>query len=297
MKIYKSELGKEQVLRSYNEILEMWSTGFQEVDVQTKYGVTHCILTGLKTNPPLLLLHGVGDNSAVMWALNIKELSKHFYCIAVDTIGGPGKSVPSEHFNKLTFQQVDWITQIADGMGIDTFNIAGVSNGAYMAFNYATNQAERVNRVVCMEGGMVTTPVKAMINTLLMMFPELLIPTRKNLLKIVRKLSSPNSQVFQNHPELADHLVLLMKNHNQQAMFVHKLQKYDREKAVAIRNKLYFLMGDYKLNHKKDFIHVLNEGGFRYKIIPNAGHGVNHEQPEAIHNEMIPFLASHAALR
>lgn len=290
IKIYKSERAKEQVLHSYNQLLQTWSTELQEVDVKTKYGITHCILAGQKTNPPLLLFHGVGDNSAVMWMVNIKELSKHFYCIAVDTIGGPGKSLPNENYNKRMFDQVDWINQIVDQMDIGKFNIAGVSNGAYMAFNYATNETERVNRVVCMEGGMVTAPVKSMVNTLLMMFPEILIPTRNNLHKILRKLVSPNSNVLNRYPELADHLVLLMKGHNQQAMFVHKLQKYDKEKAVVIRNKLYFLMGEYKLNHKKDFIRVLEDGGFRYKIIPNAGHAINHEQPEVIHHEIIRFL-------
>lgn len=290
MKIFKSEAGRDQVLRSYNHLLEQWSTDIQELNLATKYGITHCIVAGRQTNPPLLLFHGVGDNSAVMWMLNIQELSKHFYCIAVDTIGGPGKSVPNEQYNKKMFDQVEWINQIADHMKMDNFNIAGVSNGAYMAFNYATRQPGRVRRVVCMEGGMVTTPVKTMVNTLLMMFPELLIPTRNNLINILKKLSSPNSRVFEQYPELADHLVLVMKNHNQQAMFVHKLQKYDRETTVAIRDKLYFLMGDYKLNHKKDMLRVLDAGGFRYKVIPDAGHGINHEQPEVIHHEIIRFL-------
>ncbi|WP_339206746.1 alpha/beta hydrolase [Paenibacillus sp. FSL K6-3182] len=290
IKIYKSESGKEQVLRSYNALLELWPTEFEELDINTKYGVTHCLISGHKSNPPLLLLHGVGDNSAVMWMLNIKELSNHFYCIAVDTMGGPGKSVPNENFQKKTFDQVDWINEIVDQMGLDQFHIAGVSNGAYMAFNYTVNEASRVNKVVCMEGGMVTTPIKTMVSTLMMMMPEILIPTRNNMLKIIKKLSSPQSRVYEQHPELADHLVLAMKNHNQQAMFAHKLQKYDQASAAAIKDKLYFLMGEYKLSHKKDFLQVLNAGQFRYKIIPHAGHGVNHEQPDAVHNELIPFL-------
>jgi len=290
IKIYKSESGKEQVQRSYNQLLKLWAADYEELDINTKYGITHCIVAGKKTNPPLLLFHGVGDNSAVMWILNIKELSKHFYCIAVDTIGGPGKSVPNENFTKQTFDQVDWINQIADAMEIDYFHIAGVSNGAYMAFNYAVNEAQRVDRVVCMEGGMVTAPIKTMVKTLMMMMPEMLIPTRNNMLKIIKKLSSPNSRVFEQHPELANHLVLAMQNHNQQAMFAHKLQKYDQASAVAIKDKLYFLMGEHKLSHKKEFLQVLDAGGFRYKIILNAGHGVNHEQPAAVHNELVPYL-------
>ncbi|KWX81116.1 hypothetical protein AMQ84_00905 [Paenibacillus riograndensis] len=88
---------------------------------------------------------------------------------------------------------------------------------------------------------MVTAPFKAMLQTLLMMFPEILVPTRNNLLKVVHKLSSPESRLSEKHPEVAEHLVLLMKNHNQQAMFIHKLELYDKEKAVAVKEKLYFL--------------------------------------------------------
>lgn len=129
-----------------------------------------------------------------------------------------------------------------------------------------------------------------MIQTLLLMFPEILIPTHQNILKIMKKLSSPNSDIFDKYPSIAEHLVLLMKNHNQQAMFVHKLEKYDKEKGAAIRNKLYFLIAEHRINLRKDFINILDNDGFRYKVIPNAGHGINHEQPDIINNEVIRFL-------
>lgn len=288
--VFKNEAGKENVLRSYNELLQGWHTEFRELDMETPYGITHCITAGNAGLPPLLLFHGVGDNSAVMWLLNIRELSQHFYCVAIDTLGGPGKSIPDTRFNKQTFDQVHWINSVADGLGLEQFNVAGVSNGAYMAYNYTVNEPGRVLRAVCMEGGMVTAPLKSMVQTLLMMFPEILMPTRKNLLKVVAKLSSPESRLTEKHPEVAEHLVLLMKNHNQQAMFVHKLQLYDQEKATAVREKLYFLLGDYNLHRKKDFTSVLDGGSFRYKVILGSGHGVNHEQPERVNREIIYFL-------
>lgn len=290
VKVFKSEAGKEQVLRSYNELLGNWRAEFQELDIETPYGITHCITAGEAGLPPLLLFHGVGDNSAVMWLLNIKELSRHFYCIAVDTLGGPGKSIPGANFNKRNFDQVDWINSVAGGLKIEQFYVAGVSNGAYMAFNYTVNEPGRVLRAVCMEGGMITAPLKSMVQTLLMMFPEIMVPTRKNLLKVFNKLSSPESRLAEKHPEVAEHLVLLMKSHNQQAMFVHRLQLYDKAVAAIVRDKLYFLLGDYKLHHKKDFVSILEDGDFRYKVIGGAGHGVNHEQPERVNREIISFL-------
>lgn len=83
-----------------------------------------------------------------------------------------------------------------------------------------------------------------------------------------------------------------MRNHNQQAMFVHKLQKYDKDRGAAIKNKLYFLIAEHKIRLKKDFIAILEAGGFLYKVIPNAGHGINHEQPDRINDEIIQFMLS-----
>lgn len=290
VKVFKNEAGKMKVLSSYDRILDMWPVDFQAHHITSKYGTTHCMSSGSRENPPLLLFHGVGDNSAVMWALNIEELSRHFYCITVDTIGGPGKSIPNENYKKDSFNQVEWIDQIIEHFNIENFNIASVSNGAYMAYNYATLNSERINKVVCMEGGMITKPFKTMIKTLLIMFPEIVIPTEQNLLKIINKLSSPHSDLYHKHPLLVNHLVLLMKNHNQQAMFVHKLEKYNSETDDFVRDKLYFLMGEHKINLMKDLITILENGRFRYKVIPNAGHGINHEQPAVINNEIIQFL-------
>lgn len=185
---------------------------------------------------------------------------------------------------------MDWINSVADGLNLNQFYTAGVSNGAYIAYNYTVNEPGRVTRAVCMEGGMITAPLKSMVQTLMMMFPEILVPTRKNLLKVFNKLCSPASGLAEQHPEVAGHIVQLMKNHNQQAMFVHKLRPYDKEKSAKVREKLYFLLGDYKLGHKKEFVAILEDDGFRYSVIPDAGHGVNHEQPERVNREIITFL-------
>lgn len=290
VKVYKNKRAEQQVLQSYQRILDMWPVDFQEHHIPTKYGITHCITSGRPDLPPLLLFHGVGDNSAVMWVLNMEELSRHFFCIAVDTLGGPGKSIPNEHFVRGSFDQVDWIHQIIDHFQYERVYLAGVSNGAYMAYNYTAANSHRVHRTVCLEGGMVTKPFKTMVQTLLMMFPEICMPTHQNLLRILNKLSSPNSEIFTQYPWLADHLILLMKSHNQQAMFVHKVEKYNREKGLAAGSQLYFLVAEHRIDLQRDFLRILDEGKYQYKVIPDSGHGINHEQPERVNAEIVGFL-------
>ena len=287
---YKSREGMEEVIRSYNELLKLWGAEYTEEDVPTTFGTTHCILAGNKEAAPLLLLHGVGDNSAVMWPFNIGELSRHYFCIAVDTIGGPGKSVPGENFTKEKFTQRQWLNEITAHFGLKRIHMAGVSNGGAMAFNYAVMEPEKVRKVVCLEGGMVTNPMKAMIGTLGMLFPEILIPTRKNMVKIIHKMASPNNDFYDKHPQIVDHVILLMRKHNRRAMFIHDIGKYDRDAAAKVRDKFLLLFGDSRMEKRKEFFDMLDKDGYKYKIITNAGHGVNHEQADEANREMISFL-------
>ena len=288
--VFKSAQAREKVISSYDELLKLWDTDFEARNIATRYGTTHCLTAGNASNPPLMLFHGVGDNSALMWALNMKALSSRFYCIAVDTLGGPGKSVPNERFTKKFFNQTDWIDELADRFGLETMYAAGVSNGAHMAYHYTVARPERVIRTICLEGGMVKYPLKAMLGTMMMMFPEMLVPTDGNLRKIIRKLSAPSSAVFDVHPQLEDHLVLLMKSHNQRAMFPHQPHKYYKEQGAAARDKLYFLAGDHHSVVKKELVALLETDGFRYGIVHGAGHAINHEQPDRVHREIFQFL-------
>ncbi|REK77771.1 alpha/beta hydrolase [Paenibacillus paeoniae] len=291
MQVFKSERARRDVLASYDELVGMWGVDAEFHEVPTQYGLTHCLTAGSKDHPPLVLLHGVGDNSAVMWALNMRALSERYYCIAIDTLGGPGKSVPNERYAKGQFQQTEWLSEVIDFFKLDKVYLAGVSNGAYMAYHYTTVHPERIRGTMCLEGGIVTSPIKAMITTLLLMFPEILLPTKRNMHRIVRRLSSPQSDVFDRYPMLASHLVLLMKSHNQKAMFPHHIKTYDEAKGAAVKDKLFFLLGDQHRIVTKSTVALIKQGQYAYRILENTGHGINHEQPQAVHDEIFRFFA------
>lgn len=108
---YKHPLGKQLIYDSYELLLDSWGTKYEERDVDTAYGLTHVITAGDPQSPPLLLFHGTADNSAMMWIYNVKVLSEKFYIIAVDAIGGSGKSEPNTHYYK-SFNQVTWIDDL-----------------------------------------------------------------------------------------------------------------------------------------------------------------------------------------
>lgn len=287
MKVFKSEKARRALLEDYDRLLRAWGVPYEERDIAGAYGVTHVIAAGEASAPPLLLLHGVGDNSAVMWLYNIGALAAKYRCYAVDTIGGPGKSLPGPGYNK-GFDQSAWLTGVLDGLRVDSCFAAGVSNGAVMAFALA-ERAERIKKLVCIEGGLVLSD-RAGLSTMLKAFPEALLPTDRNVMKLMKKFACPREGFFEDCPEVTRHMILIMRAHNQLAMRWHSPKAYDPARAAALRERALFLLGEYSGARSTRYTEVLARDGFTWQVIKNAGHGANMEQPETVNACMTEFL-------
>lgn len=291
---YKSAKGRQLIFDSYGRLLEMWGIDKVESDIETRFGKTHVITAGSRENPPLLLFHGVGDNSALMWIYNSKELAKHFYIMAVDAIGGSGKSEPEEQYFK-GFDQTLWIDDVLSELNVDKINIAGVSYGSYLTQLYAIERPERVDKIVCMAGAIAVEDLKSNgMRMLLTFLPEALFPSEKNAKKLMNKLCGSNSKVFTENTDLMQHWLYLLKYFNNRSMMYHKLKRFSKKQIVGIREKTFVLLGDCdRLAYHPKVIKSLEDNRIKYKIIKDTGHGINHEQAELINNEIINFLNSH----
>ncbi|MDP5272881.1 alpha/beta fold hydrolase [Chengkuizengella axinellae] len=91
-----------------------------------------------------MLFHGTGDNSALMWINNIQSFIKHFYVIAVDTLGAAGKSEPNDQFFK-SFDETKWIHEIINTLDVKKAHMIGVSFGVILMLNYAVFMPEILN--------------------------------------------------------------------------------------------------------------------------------------------------------
>jgi pimeloyl-ACP methyl ester carboxylesterase len=288
MKIYKNETIKNNVINTYNQLLDLWDVAKEEKDISTTYGTTHIILCGNEKNPPLVLFHGVGDNSALMWLYNAKVLSRHFRIIAIDTIGGPGKSCPNEKYNK-DFDDIKWIDEIFASLSLDKVNLAGVSNGAYLAQYYGVHRPERVLKIVCMAGTVPDNNFKPMKSIMKVFLPEALFPTEKNTFKLIRKITGKNSGVFTDNPAVMEHYRFLLKSFNPMAMAYHKIVSFSDAQIETIRKKTFYLVGEddpfAKLGGKQSLL----ENKMNARFFPEVGHGINHEIADEI-NRLIPEL-------
>jgi pimeloyl-ACP methyl ester carboxylesterase len=290
MKFYKSENARKNILDTYDKLLDLWNVDKEERDITTTYGTTHVITCGDENNPPLVLFHGVGDDSALMWLYNAKSLSRHFRLYVIDTIGGPGKSRPNENYNK-TFDDVKWIDETLAGLTLDKMYIAGVSHGAYLSQLYMLHRPDKIIKIVCMASSVSvgkSGPMKTMMKIFL---PEALFPTERNTIKLLKKLCGKNSRVFIENPIVLEHFRCLLKGYNNMAMRYHKIERFNDKQVDAIREKSLFLVGEddpfMKLGGKDELLQYK----MNVQFFPEVGHGINHEISEEINLLIIKYLS------
>ena len=290
MKKYRSSKSGQAILETYDRILASWQCETRENDVETEYGTTHIIECGTEEAPALVLFHGVGDDSALMWIYNAPELGKHFHVYAVDTIGGPGKSVPNENYNR-TFDNVRWIDGVLDALGIGQAFFAGVSMGGYLVQVYTLKHPERVKKAVSISGTVPVGGKKNSMGAMMKIFlPEALFPTDKNVVKLLRKLSGENYSVFTENREIMDHYKSLLKGFNNMAMGYHRLHAFSPEEVEQIREKVAYLVGTEDPFEKIGGREALEQYHMNAVFYERAGHGLNHELADEINRKIVSIL-------
>ena len=287
MKKYRSEKAGQAILESYDRLLSSWACKVKERDVETFYGTTHILECGEKSLPPLVLFHGVGDDSALMWIYNAPELSKHFRVYAVDTLGGPGKSVPGEHYGK-GFDNVCWMDEVLDALDIEKAYFAGVSMGGYLVQVYTLRHPERVLKTISISGTVPAGGKKTSLAAMMKIFlPEALFPTERNVVKLLRKLSGENYAVFTENPEIMAHYRSLLKGFNNRAMGYHQVTAFSPEEVDRIRDKVTYLVGTEDPFEKIGGREVLERNRMNAVFYEKAGHGLNHELADEINRKII----------
>jgi len=291
MKVYKNRKMQQEILRTYEKLLGQWGVAVEEMDLDTTYGMTHIIACGKRENPPLILFHGVGDDSALMWIYNAKYLSQYYRVYAVDTIGGPGKSVPGELYNK-DFDDVLWIDRILDGLAIEKAFFAGVSHGGYLVQVYTVCRPERVLKGISISGALSAGKKGSPMATMMKIFlPEALFPTKNNVKKLIQKLCGENDAAFTENSDIMEHYTCLLKGFNNMAMGYHKVRTFTEEEIDIIRDKVEFLVGLEDPFEKLGGAAAIQENRMHATFYENAGHGLNHERAEEINAKIVEIIS------
>ena len=152
-KIYKSEVGKQEVIEQYQKILASWPVENHQYEVKTSFGTTFIIESGLKENPPLILLHGSVSNSYT-WYGDVASLSKTHNVYAIDIIGEAGLSAPSRPDYESGAYAL-WLNETINALRLNSCSIVAMSLGGWMALSFATNYPDKVvNLILICPGGL-----------------------------------------------------------------------------------------------------------------------------------------------
>jgi pimeloyl-ACP methyl ester carboxylesterase len=171
---FKTPEGEAAFLAAYDAAMKLWPIPYEEMDIPSRFGMTHVVASGRKDAAPLVLLHGYMATST-MWSPNIADFSRDYRVYALDTMGQPSKSIPKEPIRNAADYAL-WLTTTLDGLRVDRISLMGMSYGGWLALNFAVAAPERVQKLVLLSpgGGFFSVAKQFSLRGMLMMF----FPTR-----------------------------------------------------------------------------------------------------------------------
>ena len=222
-----------------------------------------------------------------MWIYNAKALGEHFHIFAIDTIGGPGKSIPRESYDK-TFDDALWIDELLDTLSLEKVMMAGVSNGGYLTQMYAIQRPERVVKGVSLAATIPVSTGKSMMMTMMKIFmPEALFPTKGNVVKLIKKMTGDNYSAFVENEDVFYHFRKLMMGFNRKAMLYHKVKSFESKDIDRIRDRMLYIVGKKDPFMELGGADLLNQYEMNTLWLDQAGHGINHEMPDTVNQAII----------
>ena len=73
-------------------------------------------------------------------------------------------------------------------------------------------------------------------------------------------------------------------------MMKHTITIHSSADIQTIRGKTLFVIGEQDLlSYYPKAVARLETNGMRYRLVPGAGHAINHEMPDLVHEEIIGF--------
>lgn len=281
--IYKSPDTQARLQEIYDEKMEGWPVPYEDVFLDTDYGVVHVIVSGPESAPPLVLLHASGVASW-SWKYNIQEFSEHFRVYAIDTIGDAGKSeyATLERVLKTGEDQGNLYAQIADLLGIEKADVVGASEGGFIGTNFALYHPERVRKLVLLGPMGYAGALKSGLRIMAaQMFP--LRPIQDNTFDWAFSSSEPLQEDFE------EWFRLLMSGTAPQKVMP---MPFSAEQRQSLQVPVLFVLGerDHLVGDpQKAAIMVQDVPDVKVEIV-NAGHLMGGEIPNEINSLVLDFL-------
>jgi pimeloyl-ACP methyl ester carboxylesterase len=282
--IYKSPEGKAKCLAVYDTALARWPVPYEQLDLPTRFGSTHVIASGSKDAPPLVLLHG-NWATAMMWSSAIAELSRDFRAYALDQIDDVGKSIPTR-IPASRADYAEWLLDVFDQLGLQQADIVGLSYGGFLAVNFALYASDRVKRLILLCPGVPNfgSPTR---QYAIHGMPLILFPSRLTGRWLIQGLSIRG---YQPDDLEAEQLIVSALSLRSRIPF---RPVFGADEFGNLNMSVLLLVGDREILYDaesaiaraRELIPHLEA-----EIIPDAGHMLATDQPEAVISRALQFL-------
>jgi pimeloyl-ACP methyl ester carboxylesterase len=281
--LYKTPQGYQAMMRAYDAQLARWPVPYRSTWVKTRHGDTHLLAMGPEDAPPLVLIHGLAA-SALVWKQNVAALSREFRIYALDNIGDTGKSAPTRP-SLYGRGYGDWLVDVFDELKIVSANVVGISLGGWLTMKFALHAPERVKRMIPICPAGFIAPRLSFLPTALQ---AVLFPSKAAIGELARALCSPCTQMSPEDSELLD---LAMRYHRSKNVPV--LRVLTDWELASIRVPTLMLVGEHEVIYNPELMvwranHCIPN--VQTEVIPNAGHALNSDQADALHERIFTFM-------
>jgi pimeloyl-ACP methyl ester carboxylesterase len=283
---------EDRFIAAYEAVLKQWPVPYNERYVPTPFGDTHVIQSGPADAPPLVLLHPAGGGSTI-WYRNAGAFSQAHRMLAVDVVGDINRSKLTRRIRSRQ-DFADWINELFDGLGIDTADMIGNSNGGFVVLNAAYYLPERVRRVVLISPAATFVPIPSI-------FIHTIIPGYwfAPIFRWEGLCHQAADWIWQDFP-MDD----CMRNLRRLA----QVSGYPRfrptlnpppsvftdEELRKIKSPVLLLIGDHEVLYNREAVFRRASRlvpRLRAEVVPNANHCAQYTAPEFVNQQVLAFLA------
>jgi pimeloyl-ACP methyl ester carboxylesterase len=285
--LYRSQAGYEAIQAWYQQALDRLPIPHTTMNVSTRHGATHVIVTGQQGRPPIVLLHALSAN-ALMWRAQIPSLSKEFRVYTPDIIGMAGRSAPTRPPYE-GHGHAEWIVDVLDGLEIQQASFVGIAFGAWLTIKAGGFTPERIHRAALLApAGLLPLRWGYLIPTLM----KLLVFGRWRPRQLARDMLSPPDLPVDE--DLVTFLSLILKHFRSPfeapALPPREIQKLTAPTLVLVGERENVWDPDALLAKARQLLPGIESA----EIVSEAGHALIANRPEMINRRLSAFLRGDA---
>lgn len=193
--LYKSPEAKSEIMSLYDEKLKNLGIDYQEIDVNTSFGRTRVIKTGVENGKKIVLFHGINAGSPLTLEA-VKDLRNDYSLIAIDTIGQATKSEENP-INIKDNTYAMWADEVLDQLEITDAHFIGISYGAFILQKLITHRPAKVSKCIfVVPGGLVNGKLGESMRRLTLPLIKYHITKKDSHLKAFTKAFVPDGDEF-----------------------------------------------------------------------------------------------------